>query len=1072
LATGGGVQGAVGALAGGLAFSGSAGALAAAGGITVIGGATALAARVGVEAETAQVRLKALTDQFGEYNQAQSAAARISDTLRISTVEAQDGFGKLYAALRPTGVTLQEIEDAFVGFTAAARASGATATESSAALLQLKQALGSGVLQGDELRSIREQAPAVGQAIAREMGVTIGELKKLGSEGQITTDIVLRALAKLKNEKLDQLNAQFNTSAQAMAGLKIATEDLGRTIAKVFGPTAVSAVRIFTEAIKRLNDATVAFRDPTAATAAQVIRDGRMPGTAAAQSVFLRGAGELFKGTSGAGGVGLTGLEAEARELSRVRRQPFDKVLFELMQNRLSRVDGAAGGNQQQQEERDAAASERNAARNRSAQEAADKANKEAEKERKKAEQEAEKQRKAELDYQNDLFNIRLNAERRLRDFREQSLERAKQMERDLADQRLELERTTEERRRRAMGQLQDAALMGQIATVRAGGGDPSGLEEQLKINQERRRVAEEILRNDQEANDRRITLDRSVEAYRLSVARGIADILDDAGQALEDRMRQGATAAAATLNGAKPGGVIARTGSTGDSTGPHLDGRWADRRPITVADLDRYVRVGGRTPSSFGVTSGYGPRRLFGRSFHAGVDVGTPSGTPISLTGGATFGRDLGNTGAGGYAVEIMTPEGPMRLLHLSPNSVRRPAGPANSIRSLPAALRPATAMQPMDPSSLQVPGMEGINSGAAAFGRSIDASRNAGRLGITAENAVAQRSALADITRDLDAQNKSIRDQVEDYQRLLVLQRNGLSPEIAQQRVEAERAAVLEAKQLQRRLDSYELILKDKDLAAEARAEYEAQARWVRDRLSSQGSIIEGLTLEQQALERLRDLEADRQQLIDGISGTIGNGLTSVMDALIDGTESWGDSLRTIASTVLKDIARQLAQIYLIQPATQGIQGLLGGLFPGGGGVAAAAAGGGFSPLTAPMLSGVPVITGAFANGGIMTPDGPLPLRTYASGGIASSPQLALFGEGRQPEAFVPLPDGRRIPVAMRGGGGSVTTNNVTVNVDATGSNVQSDDQQGRELGRVIAAAVQSELVKQKRPGGILTR
>jgi phage-related minor tail protein len=167
--------------------------------------------------------------------------------------------------------------------------------------------------------------------------------------------------------------------------------------------------------------------------------------------------------------------------------------------------------------------------------------------------------------------------------------------------------------------------------------------------------------------------------------------------------------------------------------------------------------------------------------------------------------------------------------------------------------------------------------------------------------------------------------------------------------------------------------------------------------------------------------------------------------MDALIDGTESWGDSLRTIASTVLKDIARQLAQIYLIQPATQGIQGLLGGLFPGGGGVAAAAAGVGFSPLTAPMLSGVPVITGAFANGGIMTPDGPLPLRTYASGGIASSPQLALFGEGRQPEA---------------------------VNVDATGSNVQSDDQQGRELGRVIAAAVQSELVKQKRPGGILTR
>lgn len=56
-------------------------------------------------------------------------------------------------------------------------------------------------------------------------------------------------------------------------------------------------------------------------------------------------------------------------------------------------------------------------------------------------------------------------------------------------------------------------------------------------------------------------------------------------------------------------------------------------------------------------------------------------------------------------------------------------------------------------------------------------------------------------------------------------------------------------------------------------------------------------------------------------------------------------------------------------------------------------------------------------FATGGVMTSNGPLPLHSYATGGIASSPQLALFGEGRGPEAFVPLPDGKRIPVAMSG-------------------------------------------------------
>lgn len=58
-------------------------------------------------------------------------------------------------------------------------------------------------------------------------------------------------------------------------------------------------------------------------------------------------------------------------------------------------------------------------------------------------------------------------------------------------------------------------------------------------------------------------------------------------------------------------------------------------------------------------------------------------------------------------------------------------------------------------------------------------------------------------------------------------------------------------------------------------------------------------------------------------------------------------------------------------------------------------------------------------FANGGIMTSAGPLPLKAYASGGVATSPQIALFGEGRMNEAFVPLPDGRSIPVTMKGQG-----------------------------------------------------
>ncbi len=106
-------------------------------------------------------------------------------------------------------------------------------------------------------------------------------------------------------------------------------------------------------------------------------------------------------------------------------------------------------------------------------------------------------------------------------------------------------------------------------------------------------------------------------------------------------------------------------------------------------------------------------------------------------------------------------------------------------------------------------------------------------------------------------------------------------------------------------------------------------------------------------------------------------------------------------------------------------------------------------------------------FAMGGIMTPDGPMPLKRYAAGGIANSPQLAMFGEGRQPEAYVPLPDGRSIPVTMQGGGQGV---NVVVNVDAAGSAVQGDGPNAKALGVAISSAVKAEILKQQRPGGYL--
>lgn len=62
------------------------------------------------------------------------------------------------------------------------------------------------------------------------------------------------------------------------------------------------------------------------------------------------------------------------------------------------------------------------------------------------------------------------------------------------------------------------------------------------------------------------------------------------------------------------------------------------------------------------------------------------------------------------------------------------------------------------------------------------------------------------------------------------------------------------------------------------------------------------------------------------------------------------------------------------------------------------------------------------SFADGGVMTNTGALPAHAYADGGVAKSPQLALFGEGRKPEAYVPLPDGKTVPLAFDSGKASV--------------------------------------------------
>lgn len=141
------------------------------------------------------------TDELSQmiFQSAQNSRASYMDTA-ASVAKLGNNARDAFAS---TGEIVQFAELVNKQFTIA----GASATESSNAFLQLTQALGSGVLRGDELNSIFEQAPNLIQTVADYMDVPIGKIREMASDGQITADIVKNAMF----AAADDIDAKFNS---------------------------------------------------------------------------------------------------------------------------------------------------------------------------------------------------------------------------------------------------------------------------------------------------------------------------------------------------------------------------------------------------------------------------------------------------------------------------------------------------------------------------------------------------------------------------------------------------------------------------------------------------------------------------------------------------------------------------------------------------------------------------------------------------------------------------------------------------------------------------------------------
>jgi len=174
----------------------------------------------------------------------------------------------------------------------------------------------------------------------------------------------------------------------------------------------------------------------------------------------------------------------------------------------------------------------------------------------------------------------------------------------------------------------------------------------------------------------------------------------------------------------------------------------------------------------------------------------------------------------------------------------------------------------------------------------------------------------------------------------------------------------------------------------------------------------VAKDLTLEQRKLQNAANESVDA---FERMATTIQNDIKNGIKGLIRGTSTLGDLLNNVADRFLD----------------MGLNALLFG-----------------------NVGGKTVTSGLFG------------LLGFANGGNPPVGKPSIVGE-KGPELFVPKRSGTIIPNDKLGGGGST---NISVNVDASGSSVQGNNESGKELGRLISVAIQSELLKQRRPGGLL--
>lgn len=195
--------------------------------ITAIAGLAKEIVKVADAYTNVSSRLQVATGSYELASQAQEKLFAVSQKTRASFTETADLFAKLTTSTQSLNISQDRLVNITATVNKAITLSGASAGASQAALVQFGQGLAAGALRGEELNSILEQTPALAKALADGLGVPVGALKQLGSEGKITADKIIEAFEKVASS-VDKDFAKVATTVDS--ALTVLKNSLGKAV--------------------------------------------------------------------------------------------------------------------------------------------------------------------------------------------------------------------------------------------------------------------------------------------------------------------------------------------------------------------------------------------------------------------------------------------------------------------------------------------------------------------------------------------------------------------------------------------------------------------------------------------------------------------------------------------------------------------------------------------------------------------------------------------------------------------------------------------------------------------------